>query len=329
MSAKSPRVLVVGAGAMAVHYARVLDALDVTPVVLGRGAASAAAFAAETGLTAGTGPLSDQMDALKDTPDTAIVTVNARYLAAVTTDLIARGVRRLLVEKPAALDLAEMAALLSCARDHGAEVYVAYNRRFLASVLKAGEIVRADGGVVSVRFDFSEPARRIAAMNKPERELRTWFYGNSTHVVDLAFHFFGPPATLEATVSGAGGVDWHPQAGVFAGYGHNTQGGLIAWHSNWVSPGRWGVEVLTAEHRLILQPLEKLRVQRHDSFAEIDIPLEDADDQAFKPGLLRQTRAFLGGEGQEHLIGLETHAENMTWYEAVRTGASFPHIPHE
>lgn len=316
------QVLLVGAGGMAQTYAAVLKAMDITPKVIGRGAASAATFAQATGIAPGTGDLAAQLADIE--PDAvAIVTVNAHALAETTRILMAHGVKRLLVEKPAALDLEEMAMLQAAAKAAGAEVYVAYNRRFLSSVMEADRMIAEDGGVISLRFDFSEPARRIGALGKHPRELATWFYGNSTHVVDLAFHFFGAPEALDARIAGQNGVDWHPQAGVFTGFGHRADGATIAWHANWVSPGRWGMEVLTRERRIILQPLEKLRVQTHDSFAEKDVVLDDADDLAFKPGLLRQTAAFLTGADADRLITLDDHAAQMAFFEAIRTGTGY------
>ncbi len=317
-----PHVLLIGAGGMALAYSNVLKEMGIAPQVLGRGEASAATFAEATGIKPSTGDLSAQL-ADVDPNAVAIVTVNAHALAETTQTLMAHGIKRLLVEKPAALDLAEMATLQNAAQEAGAEVFVAYNRRFLASVLEADRMVAADGGVVSLRFDFSEPARRIGALGKPARELSTWFYGNSTHVIDLAFHFFGPPLALDARIAGQNGVDWHPDAGVFTGFGHREDGATIAWHANWVSPGRWGMEVLTRERRIILQPLEKLRVQTHDSFAEVDVALNDADDLAFKPGLLRQTKAFLTGEDAYRLVPLDDHAAHMAFYESIRTGTPY------
>lgn len=314
-------ILLVGAGKMALDYAKVLSHLGLTQIVLGRGAASAATFEAATGIRPHTGALADQIAALPALPDTAIVTVNAMYLAEVTATLARAGVRRMLVEKPAALDLAEMEALLAVVQATGAEVVLGYNRRFMASTLRADEIIRADGGVLSVKFDFSEPSRRIAQIAKPQRELDTWFYGNSSHVVDLAFHFFGAPVDLAGTVAGA--VSWHPAAGVFTGHARNAQGALMSWHANWLSPGRWGVEVMTPENRLIFQPLEKLRVQSHKSFEEVPEALDDTLDATFKPGLMRQVRAFLYGEMAERLQTLPAHAAAMRWYDAIRMGSRY------
>lgn len=311
-------VLLVGAGRMAQDYARVLAALGIRPLVAGRGPASAAAFETATGIRPGTGDLARQLEALAARPAQAIVAVNAHSLAEVSTLLLGHGFRRLLVEKPGALDREELTRLCDVADRHGAEIMLGYNRRFMASVIEAGRIIAADGGVRSLRFDFSEPSRRIAGLNKPRRELETWFYGNSSHVVDLAFHFFGAPVAMQAAVTGA--VGWHPAGAVFAGHARNAAGALMCWHANWLAPGRWGLEVMTAEHRLILQPLERLRVQRHAGFDEVEIVLDDSEDRDFKPGLMKQVRAFLSGEGSDRLQSLREHAANFGYYEVVRTG---------
>ena len=317
---KAPEVLLVGAGDMALAYAAVLTSLSIHPIIFGRGEDSARRFTEKSGLQAGTGPLVDQINARATLPETAIVTVNAHALASVTTTLVEAGVKRILVEKPAALDIAELDALCTAVHGAGAEVYLAYNRRYMASVLMADKLIAEDGGPSSVKFDFTVASARIVQLSKPKREFETWFYGNSTHVLDLAFHFFGAPSTLEATVAGQGALDWHPSGAVYAGFGRNTAGALVSWHANWLSAGRWGVEVMTTKRRLILQPLEKLRVQMHGSFAETEMELDDEADRNFKPGLLRQTRAFLYGEDIDRLQTLDEHAKFARYYELIRTG---------
>lgn len=317
VSPQSP-ILLVGAGLMCQAYAKVLQALGVDFHTLGRGAKSAAAFEAATGAPAGTGRLEDQLAAFHTVPETAIVGVNAMYLADVAKILMDHGVKRLLLEKPGALDLAEMADLDNAIGTASAEIYVGYNRRFMASTLKAQEIIAKDGGVQSLKFDFSEPSRRIARLDKPERELDTWFYGNSSHVVDLAFHLFGDPVSLDARVKGA--LDWHPVGAQFAGAGENASGALIAWHANWDGPGRWGLEVMSKEHRIIMQPLEKVVLQTHESFAEVPCEIDDAEDLQYKPGLKKQVERFLFGTGPDVLSTLSEHHARMNYYELIRSG---------
>lgn len=313
-------ILLVGAGPMAIEYSKVLRADDRPHLVLGRGAESAARFTDATGIEVSTGTMQEHLDRIDDVPREAIVAVNAMHLAEVTAQLAHAGVRRILVEKPAALDTEELSGLASVAAHTHVEIRIAYNRRFLASVIEARRMIAEDGGVRSVTFDFSEPSRRIAGLGKPARELDTWFYGNSSHVVDLALHFAGPCDDAAGAV--AGGVGWHPDGGVFVGHARAESGALISWHANWEGPGRWGVQVVTPERRLILQPLERLRVQTHDSFAEHEIDLDLELDTSFKPGLVRQVRAFLDGVDDEHLPSLQEHVDRWALLELIRTGSA-------
>ncbi len=323
VNADFPRsVLLIGAGQMAIDYVNVLKSVNITPLVFGRGEVSAQKFQEVTGIRAGTGPLESQIAQIgSGIPDTAIVAANAYQLADISSKLFRAGVKRILIEKPAALDLAEMGSLLQAMRETDGRAWVAYNRRFLSSVEAADRIIANDGGALSVFFNFSEPARRIATLGKPERELTTWFYGNSTHVLDLAFYFSGEPASLGAAIAGGSVID--SETGIFVGHGISETGCHIAWHANWVGPGRWGVEVVTREHRLIFQPLEKLRVQTHAGFGEIPVETDDVNDRNFKPGLLLQTKAFLAGATDQRLLSLQDHARLMQAYEAIRTGNSW------
>ena len=314
-------VLLVGAGAMAVEYARVLTHLGEEVVCVGRGPESAASFEVATGIPVGTGPLVSQLGEMRAVPERAIVAVNAMHLTDVTVALLAAGVQRVLVEKPGALDTDEMERLAGAAVAASADVRIGFNRRYLPSVVRARTMIAEDGGPLSVKFDFSEPSRRIAQLSKPERELRTWFYGNSLHVVDLAVHLGGGFDAVSGRTTGS--VSWHPDGAVFVGHARLTGGGSASWHANWTGPGRWGLEGVTAERRLILQPLEQLRVQDHGSFAEHDIEL-DTEVAGLKPGLLGQTHAFLTGSGADALATVAEQSANWPVYDAIRVGTDHP-----
>ena len=309
---------------MAIEYARVLRALGRDFVVVGRGQASAARFRDATGVEPSVGMLDEQLGRLHAVPREAIVAVNAMHLSEAATAVANAGSSRMLVEKPAALDAGELQDLVDVSA-RGTEIRVAYNRRFLSSVVAARRMVAEDGGALSVKFDFSEPSRRIAALDKPQRELDTWFFGNSTHVVDLAFSFVGPCVFADGVA--VGGVEWHRAAGVWAGFARSSDGALLSWHANWCGPGRWGVEVITAERRLILRPLEGLSVQDHTSFAEQVVDVDLGPDVEFKPGLYRQVRAFLTGEDIQHLPDISEHAQHWPVYEAIRCGSAFRAAP--
>lgn len=314
-------VLLVGVGAMADAYASVLRAIEQPFIAAGRGRERAEAFAAKWRVEAGHGDLSAQWAAFADKPHTAIVAVSANMLAQTSDFLMQNGVKRLLVEKPAGLALPEVQQLQTTAKATGAEVYVAYNRRFYGATELARRMIAEDGGVLSVKFDFTEASKRLEAMNKPADELAGWFYANSTHVVNLAFFLGGEPTEL--TASSLGQLPWHPAGAIFTGMGKMQGGAVFSYHANWISAGRWGVEIMTAKRRLVLQPMEQLSYQDHSGFSLQQAELPDDKDTAFKPGLYHQTKAFLATEPDTRLLGLDEHARLFTIYEYIRNGGNY------
>lgn len=297
-------ILLVGAGPMAVSYAKVLQGLGQPFITVGRGAAAVEAFHAATGER----PFAGGLDALLSAPlpslRGAIVAVGVEALAEVSLRLMEHGIRDLLLEKPGGRSLAEIEAVAAAARRHGARVTVAYNRRCYASVRKARELIAEDGGVRSFSFEITEWSERIAPLNKGEGVKENWFLGNTSHVADLAFHLGGEPVELHCLVAGA--LPWHSRAARFAGAGRTADGALFSYGGDWEAPGRWGVEILTARRRFILRPLEELRVQQLNSVGIEPLPLDDPLDRDYKPGLYVQVQRFLAG-GAAGLCTLEEH----------------------
>lgn len=314
-------ILLVGVGAMADSYATVLRALEQPFIAAGRSQQRAESFAAKWDVYAGHGDLTTQWAELSQKPHTAIVAVSANMLAQTSMFLLEQGVKRLLIEKPAGLSLSEINQLQAIAGASGAEAYVAYNRRFYGSTEAARKIIADDGGVLSVKFDFTEASKRLEAMNKPADELAGWFYANSTHVIDLAFFLGGHPTELSA--SSLGELPWHPAGAIFTGMGKMDGGAVFSYHANWISAGRWGVEVMTANRRLILQPMEQLSYQDHTGFSSHQVELPDDKDTAFKPGIYHQTRAFLSAEPDSRLLSLDRHADLFSIYETIRNGGRY------
>lgn len=304
----------IGCGPVARAHARVLQAMNVPFAAYGRRAESAKQFAAEIGVEPRLGGVES---ALAEAPARAIVAVDVPSLEETTRTLMHRGVREILVEKPAAMTPAGAHALAAEAVRARARVFVAYNRRFYASVRRAREIVAADGGATSCRFEFTERASLIAGAAIAPDIKRHWFFANSTHVLDLAFFLAGEPVSLAADTGGA--LDWHPAGAIFAGAGR-TATGLFSYHADWTGPGRWGVEIVTHNHRLFLQPLEELRIQRAGSMTVEPVALGDDLDARFKPGLYRQLAAFLAGEGADALLPIEAHAGRMSVYGQILSG---------
>jgi predicted dehydrogenase len=313
-------VLLVGAGDMAAGYAAVLAALEAPCTVVGRSVAGCERFAAATGLPAVPGGLDAFLAerATTEVPRQAIVAVDLVELAPVAHRLVAAGVERILLEKPGAMDAAGAAALAARAEQAGCEIRVAYNRRYYASTMRAAEIIEADGGARMVRFELTEWPERVVVPGRDPDVLARWFAVNTSHVVDLAFHLGGAPAELHPIVEGS--LPWHPSAASFAGSGRTDTGALFVYSADWDGPGRWGVDVATGQHRLVLCPLEELKVQPRGTVTAEPVDIDDEMDRRFKPGLYRQVEAFVGA-GAHRLPTLAQQAETWRrWYDPMATG---------
>ncbi len=303
----------VGAGPMARAYAKVLAALGRDFEVVGRGDTSATDFERETGLAVRRGGIAAFLAGAPAPAAAAIVAAPVEGLAACTVALIEHGVPRLLVEKPAGLDRREIEQVAARAAARGTEVSVAYNRRFHASTAKALELIAADGGATSLEFEFTEKTT-IGDLPKPPEVKASWFLANSTHVVDLAFFLAGEPVSLAAEVAGA--LPWHSRGAVFAGAGRTDRGVLFSYRADWRSAGRWGVDIYTAERRLVLRPLEALQQQVRGQVTLEPVRIDDALDRTFKPGVYRQVAAFLDGE-RGRLCTLAQHCGRLGYYDRM------------
>lgn len=316
------QMIIIGAGPMAVEYTKVLKAMHIQPLVIGRGEASCQEFEKQSGLQAIAGGIEHfiQNTALDLGDCRWIVASNEKNIGEVSKLLIAHGARQLLVEKPGGLDVADIISVRDAAQKNQADVYIGYNRRFYQSVIQAKEMIAQDGGVKSFHFEFTEWSHIIAGLQKEEGVKEQWFLSNSTHLIDLAFYLGGKPKELSAYVSGQ--LDWHPQGSVFVGAGQAENGALFSYHSNWEAPGRWSLEVLTQKHRYIFKPLEALTIQKIGSVQIESVELDAQIDKDFKPGLYQQVQAFID-EDTYIIQKIDAQVEMLYWYEKIRQVNSF------
>jgi predicted dehydrogenase len=281
----------IGSGPMAIDYAKVLIDQKVDFVTIGRSERNATIFADKTGIKPIMGGLDSFLDSKPDIPQGVVVAVGVESLAETTLTLLDYGIKNILCEKPGGLNQEQINQVSDAANAHSATVLLAYNRRFYSSVEKAMQIIDEDGGVSSFHFEFTEWSHIISPLEKDLSIKHNWFMGNSTHVADLAFFLGGRPEEISCFTFG--GVNWHPRSSVFAGAGRSVTGALFSYQANWEAPGRWAVEILTKKHRLYFKPMEKLHIQKIGSVVIEEVEIYDSLDKLFKPGLYKQTEAFL------------------------------------
>jgi len=287
-------IWLIGAGGMSVDYAKVLEAQSEKFIVIGRGQNSAKSFQESTGKSVITGGLKTFLSSSPNIPKAAIVSVGVDDLYNSAMHLLKYGVKHILVEKPGGILAKDIESLKNSCDSLGANIYIAYNRRFFSSVLKTQELIESDGGVTSFNFELTEWAHEIEQLEKSKDILATWFLGNTTHVADLAFFLGGKPQKISSYTSG--GIDWHPSSSIFAGAGISESGALFNYGADWCSAGRWSVEILTKENRYILRPMESLSIQKRGTIQQTKVEIDDELDKEYKPGLYLQIKAFLAND---------------------------------
>ncbi|MGB8194449.1 MAG: hypothetical protein WCF67_21135 [Chitinophagaceae bacterium] len=310
---KDTRVLLIGTGYMAREYAKVLLALKVPFDVAGRGEDNCKLFRdMHPGVHVMAGGV-EKCD-LSGKYSHAIVASSVEALFPNTKFLLKQGLKSILLEKPGGKNGKEIKKLAEKAKEHDAVILLAYNRRFYSSVRKAKECIEEDGGVLSYNFEFTEWTHTIESLNIPEEVKQNWFLANSTHVIDTAFYLGGVPKKLTSLHKGS--LPWHSSAAVFAGAGISETGALFTYQANWKSPGRWSVEMLTANRRFIFRPMEMLHVQPHRSVAITEMEVDNQVDKDFKPGLYLQTQAFLNGHHNEFCT-IQHQQEILKYYNSI------------
>lgn len=312
----SVAVLLVGAGPMAIEYAKVLTTLGIKLTVVGLSQASAQKFKDATGVDVSIGGIDAWLENRANViPSHTVVAVGEKWIGGVAQSLLNRGAQSILLEKPGGYDVSDIRDVNKKAQEKNADVFVAYNRRYYASVMAAKKIVLEDGGIRSFSFEFTEWSHVIGSLQKEAGVKEQWFLSNSSHVIDLAFHLGGIPVSMHNYT--AGSLEWHPQASIFAGAGITNKGALFSYQANWAAPGRWGLELLTNKHRLIFRPIEELQIQKIGSVVAEKLSLNDQFDRNYKPGLYNLVRIFIENQS-DLLVSIAEQVDMLEIYLRIR-----------
>ncbi len=309
------RVLLIGAGYMGKEYSKVLKAQNVEFDVVCRKAESAESFYTETGIMPITGGVEKVMSILSEVPTHAIVAINIDQLYSAVKSLIGYGIKNILVEKPGGLGRHEITDLSNIVCKNQANVFVAYNRRFYSSTEKALDIIEEDGGVSSFNFEFTEWNNILENAKCPQIMKEEALLCNSSHVIDLAFFIGGYPLEMTSYISGS--LPFHSRCSKYSGAGRTDKDALFSYQANWDAPGRWGLEVLTSEHRLYFRPMEKLSIQNKGTVRIEEVPIDDKLDLQYKPGLFKQVEAFLSEKHDNRLLTIDEQLKHLDFYEKI------------
>ena len=137
------KVFLIGTGQMAIDYFAVMKDQNCDITVIGRGEESALKFESKTGVKPFVGGLQEYIQN-NSLPANAYVIIATGTEALMPSLLIAlqAGAYKVLIEKPAAISIEELIENEDKLLLYSNNVFVAYNRRFYASVLEAQRMIK-------------------------------------------------------------------------------------------------------------------------------------------------------------------------------------------
>jgi len=207
------------------------------------------------------------------------IPINAQYET--VKRLLAIGVKRILVEKPGVLYSIQARGLAYLARAAGADIRVAYNRRFYASVQAAKDIIER-GGLSDMWFCFGEDMDAVLASAHPKNIKDKWMLANSSHIIDVAKYLCGGWSIVP-----------HQTPGMYSGTGFTLRDHVpVSYMTDYRKDTRWSIQFVTkAGYRYRLAPVERLEKLINEKWGIV----EETPAGGIKAGFLDMTRSFLTG----------------------------------
>ncbi len=299
------KVAIIGTGPMAGEYTKVCKKLNCEIIAIGRNETKCAKFSDDFNVESLCVHVNQLSTKLNPANTLLINAVSFPSLFEVNTQLLRQEFTTILSEKPGAINSKDLIALADKCNVVQANLFIAYNRRFFPAITYLKKKLDIEPAT-SCSFEFTEWSHVIEKLKKDDISLANWFYGNSTHVLDLFCFLAGRPTQLHTIRSGK--LSWHKSGSIFAGSGITDKNIVFNYNANWESSGRWGIEICTAKGKYILKPLEKLFFIERGTLDQKEIPIENTHPD-LKPGLFEQTDAFVNGK-QDLLLTLQEHLMN-------------------
>ena len=290
-------IWIIGSGNMASQYARVLTYKKIKFQVIGRSKKSCDRFSKENDISVFSGGIENFLSKNYYLPDYAIVCVNINSLYKVTMKLMSKGIKKILCEKPGSLNINDLKKLNQKSIKENTDIFIAYNRRFYGSVSKLRNMIKLDNGLNAVHFDFTEKSKKIKNLKHPKNVKSRWVIANSAHVIDIVFFLSGFPSKFISYHEG--GLSWHKKSSIFLGSGMTKKNVYFTYNSNWNIEGNWKIEFMTKKNRLLLEPMEDLKVIKENSKYSLLNNKKINYDKMFKPGLYRMLSKFHKSDYQD------------------------------
>jgi predicted dehydrogenase len=310
-------IIIVGAGDIGKEYSKVLSQMQIRHTVICRTKNTANAFNVNNFTKIIYGGIEKYLKKCDYQITHAIVAVNVEQLYKVSLTLLNFGIKNIFIEKPAGINANQINRIKKLSALHNSTVFIGYNRRSYSSVIELKKMVKADGGIISANFDFTELPQVLNNLPRNKLIIKNWFLLNSSHVVDLFLYLCGSPINYRSYTFGK--INDSLNAARYCGAGITNRNILFNYSADWQGAGRWKLEIITLKNRYFLSPLEKLKKVEIGQFNIQDVKIDDELDINFKPGFYLQTHNFIN-HNFESLCTIEEHAKNVLFYKKIVNG---------
>jgi len=213
-----------------------------------------------------------------------------------------------LIEKPLGINLAEAEKLVDVANKKGRKAFVAFNRRYHASMNWVKDQLDSIESKRFIKIQDQENTIEAKKDGHAKIVLENWMFANSIHMIDL-FRFFGrSPITNITPIKPWPGTNSDVLEYLAAISYEN--GDTALYEGIWNAQGPWAVTVSTREKRFEMKPVESAFYQN-----QVDRTIHrmepDSLDNDYKPGFyLQATDVVKALQGKSNsLVTLEDALE--------------------
>jgi len=190
---------------------------------------------------------------------------------------------RILCEKPIGMNLNETKKIIS--KISIKNFYVALNRRFYDSNIKAKKLIKKINGkrLISIRDQETQNSKSDIRNNN-------WMYLNSVHLIDYINIYARGKIVNIKKIKKFKNYQFSQHLVIL----YFSSKDEVIYYCNWNSPGIWSVNVIQKNHSIEMKPLENLVEEKIIKGKRIRIFHDQSKfDTKFKPGLFNQVNEFL------------------------------------
>ena len=164
-------------------------------------------------------------------------------------------------------------------------VYVALNRRFYSSTLKAKDLIKRVNGKRFIKINDQQVQKYNNFVNE------NMMYGNSIHLIDYIANFTRGNLYKINKIKKFKSKKFDEVVCKLS----FKSGDEVLYYCNWNSPGNWSVSITQKNQRCEMKPLENLNYQKLDNFKKIKrISFEfDKFEKKYKAGFYNMIKEFL------------------------------------